>query len=226
MPTNSIVTKPRFSIMAPPGAFGNHIRWLLLLDSKFNLPEFYIPSSVDEKVAYYQQLVYPTQRTWHNWLQYEWRYRRWLDPTIYLDHANELGPDYLTQQIPTLICNVDLALGLRCYLKWNSSNNGTGIGSLVGEFKNRWSLSNFEKMVADAGAQSWTKIVNVDSMFSQTLDKSLYESIIKFFDLEDHYEAAQHIHSLWYARQIDSEREMINDLNKIFNMEYDYNECS
>lgn len=207
-------TTPKFSIIAPPGAFGNHLRWLLLLDSRFSFPD-----NATNKVEFIEHCVYPNNRTWHNWLGYEWKYRRQLDQQIYLDHANEHGVEFLQKSVPTLLCSVSALLGIRCYVKWRSDAN---VEALYHAYINNWSPKAFKNIVKDNQAESWTKLTNVDVLFSSELDKNFYQSIITFFDLEDHYASAQRIHSRWYDRQIKAEQEMLNDLNKIFNMEYDY----
>lgn len=206
-----------FNIIAPPGAFSNHLRWLLLLDSRFSLP-----TELDT-LEFFEQCVYPKERTWHNWLFYEFHYRVQLNKYIYIGHADELNIILLQQRVPTLLCYMNAQLGIRCYIKWCS--NG-GIESLHQRYRREWSPKAFKNLVRDNQAESWTKYVPAGVLFSPELDKNFYQSIIKFFDLEDHYTTAQHIHKLWYQRQVESEQEMLADLNNIFNMEYDYERSS
>lgn len=213
-----LLTEPKLSIIAPPGAFGNHLRWLLMLDSRFSFP-----NGANDKLEFIDQNVYPADRTWHNWLRYEWQYRRQLDQCIYLDHANERGVEFLQQGVPTLLCSVSALLGIRCYIKWHSDAN---LDMMYHNYSNDWSPKAFKKLITDNQAESWAKLTTVDALFSPELDKNFYQSIITFFDLEDHYESAQHVHSRWYDRQIKSEQEMLGDLNNIFNMEYDYGRSS
>ena len=176
------------------------------------------------KLQFIEANVYPKERTWHNWLRYEGLYRAQLDVDVYLDHGNQLGPMFLKNKIPTLFCCITPNLAARCYLKWNSNNNNAGLEPLHKSYQNEWSQTHFEKLIGKYEAQTWTKVLNVDSLFSPKLNRLVYISIVEFFGLEDNYDAAQQVHELWYNRQIESEKEMIRDLGQIFDMTFKWPE--
>jgi hypothetical protein len=73
------------TIWAPWGAGGNHLRWLLLIDEKFNFFNF---QSITDKVNYILNSIYPLKRTHSNWLDYEWIWRDDLKRFIMFMHPD------------------------------------------------------------------------------------------------------------------------------------------
>ena len=92
----------------PIGAFGNHLRWLILLDEQYqfdiklvdpesrglyrtpdyiNTCESYSFRSIESKLLFVNNYVYPENRTWHNWLVFEWKYRHLLQEIFPIEHA-------------------------------------------------------------------------------------------------------------------------------------------
>jgi len=56
------------------GGGGNHIRWLLYPDKIFHSIEDY-----DNKLDFIKAEIYNNDRSWDNWLEYEWNWRTELD---------------------------------------------------------------------------------------------------------------------------------------------------
>lgn len=232
---------PNCGILAPGGAGGNHIRWLLLLDSRFQF-DFYEQSERVQKALNYfidakeykllsnlpndkakniAALVYSKKRTWHNWLAIEWYYRNAINNVIFFDHGNEGGWEKISNPIDSykaLLCAIDPDLSYKNYVKWNSNLSNVPIHQYKKEIENNFSAKAYSDRLYKLDRLAPCMIVDVSKLFQETLDKNFYQSIINFFQLEDHYNLAAELHSLWYNLNISAEKEMIQDLTKTFNL--------
>lgn len=233
-------------IYTPIGGFMNHIRWLCLLDDSYKFislnkdsyisfkgadwPElqevledpvsaiksqffneiinlcdgipFYCP--IDQKINFILENVYTKDRTWHNWLIYEWKYRVALNYQLFAEH-NYTKNENIDRQ---LICTCDPELSYKSYLKFNINLNNTTKESFL-EMQNRYSngLHLLKKPY---------KILDSTILFQKSLDRSFYNEMIEWFKLEDNYDAAQIIHSAWYDGHKRAEKEIVEDLKKIY----------
>ena len=216
----------RHSIAAPIGGFGNHVRWLVFLDPKFkfDLVPFAEPRSLQKELNYEKRLnfldadsklecfrskIYPPERSWENWLKFEWFYRKELDEILKFDH--KIDPN--CNQCLALTIHPDLAF--HCYFKLNSNLNWL----TPNEFKHR--IKNFMiDSTAGIKAQSSTdkfpdvKILLVNSLYQKTLDRNLYNSIIEWFELSDCYELANQVHGLWFDAHERAQKEFVQYVNK------------
>jgi hypothetical protein len=230
-----IMDDPKFSIVYSIGGFGNHVRWLSLLDnryqcvikaSNFQHPseqwkinpiesyKFYDFVSMDTKLEFIKTWVYPDRRTWHNWLIFEWKYREQLNEILPVTHEYKFnrpgGP-----QRKELYLRVTPDLAYRCFLKFNTSLNNTSpawMKSAISEFNQvteRYCLE-FNKD---------TLYLDVDSLYNEQLDRELYQQLINFFELDDNYEVANQVHKVWYNLHRKAEKEIITDLQKIYTKE-------
>lgn len=187
-------TTPRFgSIIFALGMLGNHVRWMLFLDPKF--PNPWGAQDIGSKLKFIQDNIYPRSRTWNNWLGVEWKYRVDLDREILLAHENwhwEQNPDshelYLTCENPELpwLHYYHLNLGL---------NNNTP-ESMLHYFEN-W-ISELSVISANVHQYTNKKVLTIDSLFAQKLDRDLYLAITDFFGFQDLYEHAQTVQDLHY----------------------------
>lgn len=196
----------RFNIIAPLGGFGNHVRWLILLDSSFtfNLQDNIVLNNITQKIDFIKDFVYSADRTWHNWLQFEWRYREDLDTHIQFGHSLvEIGhPDKQTLILKT---NPDLAY--KSYLKFNSNLNNRPRSRFTDDVNQINNLNvegdNF-------------LLLNSDMVYQPTLNRDLYTTLINFFELDDLYNEANFIHTLWYKGQQRSEYEFVKDITELY----------
>ena len=72
-------------IVAHIGGCGNHIRWLCLLDQTFDISSI----TKKDKFDFILNEVYGKDRTWHNWLTYEWKWRELLNKIFYIANSLE-----------------------------------------------------------------------------------------------------------------------------------------
>jgi len=188
------ILKCKYSIVSPIGGFGNHLRWLALLDSKFT------SNSPSEQVDYILSTIYFVDRTWHNWLIVEWNHRNSLNKKIYFSHNNLITAEN------TIFLKADPELAYKSYLKFNSNLNN--------ESKNQFLryVNNFSNVIGTSN----NTVLDSTKLFTETLDRDLYTQLITAFDLDDNYESAQIIHSRWYQLHKQAEIDIINDLTEIY----------
>jgi len=248
MESISEIVRSRYAILAPTGGFGNHLRWLCLLDDKFKFrfiankknwnwnlekynsikdptwPEFdstdisHYPLTVQQeirdilnvfnvdftdlenKIEFINKEVYAPTRSWHNWLNIEWKFREVIDQYIWFSHN-----DYIDNFDKKIILNISPDLAYRSYVKLNSNLN-----NLSEEIFKKFGCSNIES------SSSSDLVLNGDILFQPTLDQKLYRQVIDYFDLDDHYDLANTIHNTWYTLHKKAERDIVLDLAKLY----------
>lgn len=246
--TSSIV------LFAPIGAFGNHVRNLLLMDECMHwdfVPSSQIydtlagpswPSYVDycahglaacedsvqqeildllprnpglkvsrcqtvaQKIDFFHEVIYPTERTWQNWLWYEWRFRKQWDSLIRVYHSPKdmIKHDELSQY-KAIGLMIDPALALHCYFKFNSNLNNQPPW---------WFLDLVERQnhsIAELGTRlAWQG--KADTLFQPRLCRQLYSDLVNSLGLQDHYDVCAEIHKTWYQLHKKSELEFVSDV--------------
>ena len=243
-----------FNLVAPIGGFGNHIRWLLMLDPAYSfimlhdagidryqtlqgpdwpLYEQYTQSdwtgilpnikqeildsmeadgielkTLQQKINFILNNVYHADRTWNNWLWYEWQYRYALDKVIDFAHRLEL---LHCQDSQTLILSVDPELARFCYLKFNSNLNNLP----PAEFINKWQSIHGEIMQKTTGNNN-IKILTSDVIYQPELNRHFYSELIDFLGLTDLYSDANLIHQIWYQAHQQSQKQFVNDINEFY----------
>lgn len=182
----------KFAICAPVGGFGNHLRWLTWANNA-------------DKLSFIQKEIYPTTRTWNNWLDFEWRHREFLDEYMLFRHKIIEIPD-----IPTVIITIDPSLSVRNYLKFNPNLGMATIENFCQsiEENNRHNLK-FSKTKNNI-------IVPGELLWNPLLDQHTYQSVMLFFGLEPNQKIAQKVHGLWWAAQKRSEKEIVQFLTNFY----------
>jgi len=207
-------------VCAPIGGFGNHVRWLALLDPVFQFeltpltePRFKkIPdptrhikfSNADSKLESFRTQIYSPGRSWHNWIWMEFLYREDLDEVLEFNHR---GP-YIENVIKNLILTVDPELALRSYLKLNSNLNQC----TPEVFKQQTTQFN----LGTEGQNLENKIINVDCLYQPILDRTFYNNMIEWFELSDCYDLANQVHGLWYNAHERTEQEFVEYVNNFY----------
>jgi hypothetical protein len=128
-------------IFGAPGAGCSHMRWLLLACTEWRNKQL-----IDIK-KFFETQVYPINRTWHNWLTYEKKFKRLLDnqtePNIELlpgsVHHGLFADLSQTAQGPTdinLFCMADNTI-IKKYAMINSYLDGADLFQLI-NFTAQW----------------------------------------------------------------------------------------
>lgn len=256
MTHSALPDKPFFNISYPIGGFGQHLRWLLLLDDRFRLrfdqtefavyqshkkpswPSFQewcqhtvtdiapntkqeiqasiengdlIPSlfltDAERKLNFLFESVYPNNRTWHNWLLFEWTWKKRLD--CYVPTSHQVFPS--ASRRPTIYMISDPELCYRCFMKLESNLN-------------RMSPEQFKQQVSDCNHAFQTAFrpeqdIMIDSgdLFVGELPHQIYHSVCEWAGLDpDHYHKAQQIHTQWYFLHRKAEQEFVADITAFY----------
>jgi hypothetical protein len=200
-------------VCAPLGGFGNHVRWLALLDPVFQFevtplvePRFkkILDSSrhikfldVDSKLESFSTQIYSSKRSWDNWLWMEFLYREDLDEVLQFEHRGS----EIDEIDKNLILTVDPDLALRSYFKLNSNLN-----HCTPEIFKQQTIQ-FNLGVNYRNPKN--KIMEVDFLYQSTLDKTFYNNMIEWFGLSDCYDLANHVHGLWFDAHQRSEQKFV-----------------
>jgi len=252
---NPIVPISKFNrdinILSPIGGFGNHVRWLMLLDPQYKFlfkgletsyknqqgpdwPSYEnyrisnwegVPASIrneittlfndiecidtNSKLKFFQEKIYPVDRTWWNWLIYEFRYRVFLDNMIVMRH--ELS-ELENQSLPTLIIKIDPELAYKSYLKFNSNLNrhdpeNFKLGTVQAIVDHNMTLTNHNR-------ESFA--IDASVLFQEELDRDFYNQTITWAGLSDQYDAARVVHRLWYTAHKRSEKEIVDAFKAVY----------
>ena len=184
----------KYIIYHPFGGYGNHLRWLLLLSKEFQFQTLNKP-----KIDFIETFVYSKNRTCFNWLLFEWRYRKQLDNQFMVSHT--IDESILGKSI---VLTYEPELAYKAYLKFNPCLNGYDKNGFLEQVRthNQENLQDIfgqEKLALDA------KLV-----YNPTLDKTFYETICDFLEIEKVYDIANKIHGLWYSLHIKAEDDVCN----------------
>jgi hypothetical protein len=259
------------AIIAPLGGFSNHLRWLLMLDSKYSFkfdidvtgeeilytdlrgaswPNFKewneldpnkldqkilieisdrfdieklktiasttrnnnkTMSLIEDKISFIADNVYGKDRSWQNWIYYEFQYRIQLIESIALEHPGTFDSDIHRQFDKIIAVTTDPTLAMHSYIKFNSNMGLTPIDDFI-----MASEINNQEMIKYAGQHENILLVNSDSLWQPSLDKNLYNTIIKWFDLTDNYKYANKIHNIWFNLHKKAEKEIVTYFHNLY----------
>jgi len=207
-------------IYAPTGAYANHMRWLLLLDQKYPFEirrpgeSAAVYNTVESKIQLVKEKVYPPERTWHNWLVFEWAFRAELSRQyFYLEHS--LNGANFSPDSKYLIMTISPELSYKSYVKFNVNLNNTALP----KFKS--TIEEFNQRAAKIASKESNNImcINSEKLFSPVLDREIYEQVTAFFNLDPCYNVATDIHKQWYNLHKKAEIEIVRDLSNIYNIQ-------
>jgi len=171
-----------------------------------NIKKEYINfTSIDNKIEFIKTKVFPLERTYHNWLSFEWAHRILLNNYIFFDHT------YQDSKLITLLVTIDPTLSYKNYVKFNINLNTT---------PKEYFMKNIEIYNENCNAitkiNKNTQILDVSILYQPELDRDWYQQLIKIFGFNDNYAYANYIHSLWYAGQKRAEQDIIKDMINLY----------
>lgn len=153
--------------------------------------------TLDQKYKFLSNHVYDKNRSWQNWLYYEWKYRPLLNNIINFSHDY---PEHISSDFKTICLTCDPYTALKSYLKFNSHLNNTSIDAFL-DTVNHWNELYTKK------ASNKTLVVSSTSLFAPTLDIKLYNEIIDWLNFDSCYETANQLHQQWYNLHRKAEQE-------------------
>jgi hypothetical protein len=195
------------SINFPSGAAGNHLRWLLFLDQRFNNV---VDMDTESKLAWIKQYIYPPERTWNNWLGfpdttvgYEWTWRPKLDDIVAITHNNFMWENTADKELYLTFTDPELP-----YLHYYHVNIGLNNSTpdQVRKYEQDW--ANEFKLIENRIQEFPNKkIIYIDSLYDKVLKYELYKEVIDFFGFDDNFELAKQVHECYYQCRVKSARD-------------------
>jgi len=185
-------------IVFSTGMGGNHVRWLLSIDPKFDLP--FCTGSIDDKVSWICQNVYKN-RTWNNWLLTEWKYTDSLDSIIKVNHEltqpGEKWDDinWLNKK-QLLLTTKDNTITAYHYFMVNIGYNNQNKEILLAQF-DQWDtiVSSLQNGRYDLSSK---KVLLSDCVADPLLDAEWYKEIVGWAGYDNLYEPASRIQAAYY----------------------------
>ena len=198
----------KINIVAPVGGSGNHVRWLTTLDPSFTLRlNDQVLTTPEEKIKFIEQNIYFSGRTWHNWLEVEWRYRDTMNAAVRFAHSHV----EIAGTSPTAVVVVDPESAYRNYLKFNSNLNTRSRERFLRDV-----AEDNNNNVKFAESVGYATVLHSDLLFHPTLDRIFYQDLTSFFGLKNLYSAANQVHQLWYNCNKQAEQEFVRDIAQVY----------
>lgn len=194
-------------LLATLGGFGNHFRWLLLLDDKYiiHIPPGSTPgmllscpiiSDIETKVLFIERHVYYKGRTAKNWIHNEWRYRNSLDDLILFLHFHDDDDKEVDFKKMANYKKLFLVTPPHVALEHYKLINPDLNGHPECEFINR---CRFDNKIAQAEALNKNSLMfDSSKLYNSVLNEKLYDRAVSFFNLKNHYYHANIVHQMWY----------------------------
>lgn len=210
-------------VCAPSGGFGNHVRWLALLDPVFQFeltplaePRFRkIPDlsrhitflDADSKLESFYTQIYSAKRSWNNWLWMEFLYREDLDEILEFGHRK----DQIDGVDRNLVLTINPELALQSYFKLNSNLN-----HCTPDIFKKQVRQVVESALNNPSKRLENKIMNVDCLYQPVLEREFYNDMIEWFGLSDCYNQANQVHGLWFGAHQRAEQEFVEYTNYLY----------
>lgn len=198
-------------IAFPNGAGGNHIRWLMYFDKNFDKMHWASDKSPDNKLKFIETNIYPKERTWNNWTQFEWKYRKRYNHIINIDMQHNEIHYVENKKIIILSFNDYTECAKRALMfiySFKYDNSLTEIKEYYVTYCNHIKSHQFSTN---------EKVIASDVIWEDVLDKNFYYDIINFWELEDHYDYAAKVHTLWINCQKQALTQFIENCHEYIN---------
>lgn len=209
------IAEPFKGISFPWGGGGNHILHLMSLDKSFDL--YYRKwgvdnPTIDNKLEFIKENVYPESRTWNNWLEFEWRYRKDHDKVVKIFHEfsewttkDANGKKY---NIPNgsrilFLENHDPTLLLNHYRHINLGMNNTSPEVYIKRCKVWQQKLTCVKKINLKGCL----VLDGSIIHQPNLDLNFYNQVCDFFYFNKFFSEAKQIHSWWVKSRIRSAKD-------------------
>ena len=195
----------------PMGSGGNHVRWLLFLDTKFTTD--LCDNTLDSKLEFIKTRVYPLPgtngsangRTWNNWLDFEWTWRKNLDQLLLVTHNDYMETEHNQKEL-----FLDVLDPYPMITHYNHINLGSSSTSdkLLKRFR-RWQKEVKQIRTSTVDMPN-KKVIYVDGLHEKILSKSLYQELIEFYQLDNNYDHACNIQERYYQCRLNSQKGFYN----------------
>lgn len=157
------------------------------------------------KLKFISEYIYPPTRSYHNWLQIEWMYRRNIC-VIPFDHTN-----INNNSLQTILLTIDPELAYRSYVKFNSNLNNISKEYFINNIH-----AENQKNVSTSLCNNNAHLLDTTILFNRTLDYDWYQQLISAIGFDDNYVSASQIHKLWYNGHKRAEHDIIADMISLY----------
>jgi hypothetical protein len=191
-------------IFAPMGGFGHHVRWMALLDDRFQKPGPAL--TVQEKVDFISGSVYKIPDP-HTYIDVETQHSVGLNDLIYFNHQldkenrvvrlkNQHNQQFFEYSKDTkfLCCICDPQIALKEYRVLRPELNDW----TPEQFLERAEVDNILSTTTIYFHENTFYINNDILHYERVLDREYYNTLIYHLELDDNYEAAAAIHETWW----------------------------
>jgi len=171
--------------------------------------------NIKNKLKFIEESVYPITRTWHNWIEVEYKYRFAFDQLIEAKHTPHIGGTFDNPNNKTLLLVLEPKTAYKAIVKYSifkTTNNFNKPNEFI-----QTSIEYNEECLQLAKSNSHIKTMPCDSLFSSDiLDRTWYEELVTYFGLTNRYEDASYIHKIWYSLTKNAEREIVEFFNELY----------
>jgi hypothetical protein len=178
-------------VVFPWGGCGNHLRWLMYFDKSFDAFHFSKDRSLESKLKFIETSIYTKERTWHNWIAFEWKHRLRYNAILKI----EGGHHALIYEKNTKSIILSYTDYTECAIRYVIFTSFKEITTPLADIDEHYAkYSNHLKSII---VSPFDKVIVSDVIWEDVLDKNFYYDIIDFWGFEDHYEYAARVHTLW-----------------------------
>lgn len=163
--------------------------------------------NIDARAEFIKSEIYTNDRTWHNWLNYEWRSREEFSKIIGFAHDHQNRPDDSRR----LIVTMDPELALRSYIKMNTSLNNWTMPVFLDKVRN------FNRTSNSMPESDKYLVVNADSLWQDTLPIEFYETITNWLGTSgNYYKQTNEIHQCWFNLHRRAELDIVEYFQNLY----------
>lgn len=172
------------------------------------------PLRTNDRVTFIQDHVYNEKRDYYNWLELEKEVKASLNQIFYSVHTTDDFLSHENKTIYTLLIDTDVDLACRHFYKLHPFWSGNPW--------NRGSKEKFVKQIQNCNEDNKNysplpneKILRMSSncLNNTELDKEFYDTLVNFLELDNQYENACKVHSMWRNSNCKAERNIVQFFN-------------
>jgi hypothetical protein len=145
--------------------------------------------SVQERMEFLCNHVYGIHRTYNNWLDWEWRWRNFMNQLVPLSHRVR------DPSLRTILIRANPQLSFHHYFKFNPALNG----QTPDKFMSAVSRFNHDSIKSLECHEHY--VIDSEDIYQAELDVTLYRAVTDWLGIEPREILAQTVHRAWYQAQ-------------------------
>lgn len=189
------------------GSGVNHLRWLILLSDSFTFGECKL---LEQKLNFINSEVYNKNRTYQTWIDIERQNKKILrNQKVHVNHNVWTEEEYNSiLDEKSIFLDSDPSRCLKHYFMLSSNLNG---------FINKhflWSVHLNRVIIKNSLPEML--VINPNFLDHRDLLLSTIRTIEEYLDISINYDAANHVHNLWYDLKNKAESDFLNDVSVLY----------